>query len=151
MYVCYCATTVYYYNLHSNEGVYDRGKQSPTVSIEHVYRLEKLLSEVTEILLFSRTTMTDSPRAPALPPTLILSWRNFSSEAMSMILSSTGLAQSITNVAPFFFPLVPTAAAPRLIFAVTLRSKDPRDREGSLAVKWLIILKSSKTAGCLPT
>lgn len=77
--------------------------------------MEKLLSEVTEILFFSRVTVTDSPRAPALPPTLIRSWRNFSREAMSMILSSTGFAQSMTNVAPFFLPLGP-AAAPRLIF-----------------------------------
>ncbi|GMP46376.1 hypothetical protein CsSME_00029202 [Camellia sinensis var. sinensis] len=41
---------------------------------------------------------------------LILSWRNFSSDAISMILSSTGFAQSITNIAPFFFPFAPAAA-----------------------------------------
>ena len=82
------------------------------------YRLERLLSEVTTILLFSRVTVTESPRAPALPPTLIRSWRNFSSDATSMILSSTGLEQSIVNVAPFFLPFGPDAV-PRLILAVT--------------------------------
>ena len=81
------------------------------------YLLEKLLSELTVILFLSLVTVTESPSAPALPPTLILSRRNFSNEAMSMILSSTGFAQSITKVTPFFFPLgPPDAAAPRLIF-----------------------------------
>src|SRR5574337_575646 len=79
------------------------------------YLFEKLLSEVTVILLFSRVTETASPKAPALPPTLILSRRNFSKEAMSIILSSTGFEQSIVKVTPFFFPLGP-AAPPRLIF-----------------------------------
>ena len=39
------------------------------------YRFEKSESEVTVILLFSRETVTESPRAPALPPTLMRSWR----------------------------------------------------------------------------
>jgi len=90
------------------------------------YRLEKLLSEVTVILLFSRVTVTVSPRAPAFPPTLILSWRNFSREAISMILSSTGLAQSMTKDAPFFFPLAPPAAAALLIFAILLSQRRSR-------------------------
>ncbi|KVH94518.1 hypothetical protein Ccrd_003454 [Cynara cardunculus var. scolymus] len=82
------------------------------------YLFEKLLSEVTEILFFSRVIVTESPRLPALPPTLILSCRNFSSDAISMILSSTGFPQSMTKVAPFFFPpFAPAPPAPRLIFA----------------------------------
>uniref|UniRef100_A0A7C8YS70 Uncharacterized protein n=1 Tax=Opuntia streptacantha TaxID=393608 RepID=A0A7C8YS70_OPUST len=82
------------------------------------YLLEKLESEVTMILFLSRVMVTESPRLPALPPTLILSWRNFSREAISMILSSTGFEQSIVKVAPFFLPFGPPAAAPLLIFTL---------------------------------
>jgi hypothetical protein len=72
-------------------------------------------------LVFSRETVMESPRFPALPPaTLMRSCRNFSSEAMSMILSSTGLVQSITNVTdPFFFP---PAAPPPLVAVAAPRA-----------------------------
>lgn len=45
--------------------------------------------------------------APVLPSTLTLSSRNFSKEAMSMILSSTGLEQSRMKVCDFAFALGP--------------------------------------------
>ena len=47
---------------------------------------------------------------PVFPLTLIFSSKNFSNEAMSMILSSTGFVQSMTNVWLFFLPL-PAGAA----------------------------------------
>ena len=46
-------------------------------------------SEVTVTLVLSAETETTSPRAPALPPTLMRSARKVSKEEMSMILSST--------------------------------------------------------------
>ena len=49
--------------------------------------------------------LDDTTGAPVFPLTLILSSRNFSKELMSMILSSTGLVQSMTNVWLFFLPL----------------------------------------------
>merc|ERR1719313_2762291 len=49
--------------------------------------------------------VTESPNTPALPFTLTRSLRNFSKEPISMILSSTGLAQSRTKVFVFFFCL----------------------------------------------
>lgn len=117
------------------------------------YRLEKGPSEVTVILLLSRVMVTASPKAPALPPaTLMRSWRNFSSEAMSMILSSTGFAQSITKLEPFFFPPFAAAAAPRLIFLSTLSfprycckfrvrvSEWRRERDGR---SWLVFIAIS--------
>ena len=79
-----------------------------------MYRLEKVESAVTVIFPLAVVMETASPRAPGLPPTLIRSWRNFSSVAISMILSSTGLEQSSTNDTPFFFALDFTAA-PRAI------------------------------------
>ncbi|KAL8171799.1 hypothetical protein V2J09_023603 [Rumex salicifolius] len=92
--------------------------------VPHIMLLQKLLSEVTVILFFSRETETESPRAPALPATLIRSWRNFSREAMSMILSSTGFEQSMVKLAPFFFPFAAAeAAAPLLIFDFSAEPK----------------------------
>jgi len=49
---------------------------------------------------------------PVLPSTLMCSKRNFSKLAMSMILSLTGLLQSITKVLTFFFE-TPLATAGR--------------------------------------
>lgn len=49
---------------------------------------------------------------PALPSTLIFSWRNFSKDAISMILSSTGLEQSMTKTCDFFLALGPVGFFP---------------------------------------
>ena len=49
---------------------------------------------------------------PVFPLTLIFSRRNFSNEAMSIILSLTGFVQSITNDSAFFLPLGATGRAP---------------------------------------
>ena len=109
------------YNFSGTKQTKDSEELQPKEKERRRYRLEKLLSEVTVILLLSRVTVTESPRAPALPPTLMRSWRNFSSEAMSMILSSTGLAQSMVKVAPFFLPLGPPVALPLLIASLALQ------------------------------
>lgn len=69
------------------------------------YLFEKGSSALTRILDFSRATVTFVPKSPALPLTLILSWRNFSKPARSMILSSRGAEQSIANFATVFFVL----------------------------------------------
>lgn len=50
-------------------------------------------------LVLSLATLTCSPSTPALPSTLILSIRNFSKEAISMILSSTGCTHIPTEEA----------------------------------------------------
>ena len=93
-----------------------------------MYRLEKLESAVTVIFPLSFVMETESPRAPGLPPTFIRSWRNFSSVAISMISSSTGLEQSITNATPFFFALDFTAT-PRAISLYTTKCSSSLNTE----------------------
>ncbi len=56
--------------------------------------------------------------APGLLSTLILSTRNFSKAPISMILSSTGLEQSITNADVFF--LLPLTGAPAAFFVTAI-------------------------------
>ncbi|WVZ67055.1 hypothetical protein U9M48_016194 [Paspalum notatum var. saurae] len=109
-------------------------------------------SEVTVTLVLSRETVTESPRLPALPPaTLMRSCRNFSSEAISMILSSTGLVQSIVKaIDPFFLPPAAppfAAATPR---AISLTSAGARAGR----VVWRLGFSETREGGgcgCLKT
>merc|ERR1712113_104253 len=65
------------------------------------YLFDIATSDEIITLVFSRVTDTESPKTPVLPSTLILSCRNFSNDEISMILSSTGLEQSITKLNAF--------------------------------------------------
>ena len=106
--------------------------------------MEKLQSEVTVILALSQVTTTESPSAPALSPTLILSWGNFSREAMSMILSSTGFARSITKLAPFFFPFAPHLTFATAICRRTLLENYNTNRVSIFHLHQLLAFQSSK-------
>merc|ERR1719265_1826391 len=91
------------------------------------YRLEKAMSVVTHTLLFSRVTLTASPRLPVLPLTLMRSWKYFSSCATSMMLSSTGWWQSTKNLLVTFFTFWPLTAffatAPFAMVTVTRHAR----------------------------
>jgi hypothetical protein len=65
--------------------------------------LENGNSATTLIFDFSRDTTTLVPRTPALPPTLILSLRNFSNSAVLRTSSSTGALQSMVNLTVLAF------------------------------------------------
>merc|ERR1719187_2134465 len=73
------------------------------------YLLEKGMSEVRTILVFTRSITSSLPKLLVLPPTLILSWRYFSKSAQFMMPSSTGWVQSMKSLIWFFFPSFFTA------------------------------------------
>merc|ERR1719401_771830 len=68
------------------------------------YRLENGASALTWIFDFSLDTVIFSPKLPVLPPTLILSFRNFSRSPGVMIVSSAGCWQSTVNFNICFLP-----------------------------------------------
>mmetsp|Transcript_3572 Transcript_3572/g.12949 ORF Transcript_3572/g.12949 Transcript_3572/m.12949 type:complete len:218 (+) Transcript_3572:265-918(+) len=85
----------------------------------------------------SLVMVTESPNTPALPFTLTRSLRNFSKEPISMILSSTGLAQSRTKVFVFFFCLfAPFGAILALNDTKPSQSVVEKERERRVFRQW---------------